>query len=169
MTLPEHVAYWWGQLQTWLDDESPLRADELEAEVGLVDSTDDAVVSARVQRQLLLMMKARLEANPSLNQDFKKSTGVKIVDQMLTVARVRELLGAKIVKRGGKQMRVDCSELGETYYGRLVMTGLGLSKQRKILDRAEYDKVAGEFTKIKLTLPELIEPTTTERFFGGDI
>ena len=168
MTLQEHVAHWWAQLQTWLDDTPTFRAPELEAAVGVVDSSDDAVIGARVQRALLGLIKSELDAQPSWNQSFKKSTGVKIVDQLLTAARLKELLAAKIVKRGGAKMRVDCSELGETYYGRQVMTGLGLSKQRKILDRAEYDKVAAEFAKIKLTLPELIEPTTTERFFGGD-
>lgn len=167
MTLDEHIGHWWAQLQTWLDDdEVPFGAHDVRNAVGVVESEDDAVVGARVQRALLGTLKSHLDATPDLNKSFKKSTGVKIVDQLLTAARLKELLAAKIVKRGGSKLRIDCGELAATFYGRQVMTGLGIAKRRTILDRGEYDQVAAEFAKIKLTLPELIEPTTTERFFG---
>ena len=39
---------------------------------------------------------------------------------------------------------------------------------RRVLEKAEYERVRAEFKKIKLDLPEAVEPTTTERFFAGD-
>ncbi len=101
-----------------------------------------------------------------MNQRFKASTDWKVLNQLLTLARVKELTQARIVKKG-RGFEVD--DLAHTYYGRQVLDGLGFNKRRKVLDRAEFDKVKDEFQKIKVTLPEAVEPTTTEKYFALDV
>jgi len=92
-----------------------------------------------------------------------------VLDQLLAAVRIKELTRVKIVKRGRSSgLRYDAAELAETFYGRQVMEALGFGPRRKVLDRAEYDKLRAEFAKIKLTLPEAIEPTITERFFADE-
>ena len=80
-----------------------------------------------------------------------------------------EATGSIIVKRGrASGAGFDIDDLSRTYYGRQVLDGLGFTKRRKTLDKAEFDKVKAEFQKIKLTLPEAVEPTTTEKYFALD-
>lgn len=147
-----------------------LLSDYVRAAVGtLEDTLAPEVVDARVQRAILGAIKARLDADPSGNKQFPKVTGWKVLDQLLTVARLKELTRVKIVKRGrSSRLRYDTSELADTFYGRQVMEGLGFGKRRRVLEKAEYERVRTEFKKIKLDLPEAVEPTTTERFFAGD-
>lgn len=147
-----------------------LSSDDVRAAVGtLEDGLAPEVVDARVQRAILGAIKARLDADPAENRSFPKASGWKVLDQLVTVARLKELTRVKIVKRGRSSgLRYDTSELADTFYGRQVMEGLGFGKRRRVLERAEYERVRAEFKKIKLDLPEAVEPTTTERFFAGD-
>ena len=72
-------------------------------------------------------------------------------------------------ERASGAVGYDVDELWRTFYGRHVLDGLGFAKRRKVLDGAEFDKVKDEFQKIKLTLPEAVEPTTTEKYFAADV
>ena len=79
----------------------------------------------------LSAVKARLDAEPAENKRFPKVTAWKVLDQLLTVARLKELTRVKIVKRGRSSgLRFDTSELADTFYGRQVMEGLGFGKRR---------------------------------------
>jgi hypothetical protein len=46
----------------------------------------------------------------------------------------------------------------------VLLTDAGLSRQ-KVLDKDELEKLQGACAKVKLVLPESVEPTTTEAFF----
>lgn len=166
----EHLLHWWRVLEKALVGAAPFAFDELRVATGSCEGVADAaVVDARVQRALLGLVKQRLDADPAMNRRFAKATGWKILDQLLTAARLKELTRAKIVK-GGRSggLRYDVGELADTFYGRQVLDGLGFGARRRVLDKDEYEKVRAEFAKIKLALPEAIEPTTTERFFAGE-
>lgn len=166
--LDARVAHWHGELTRHAP--GYFSVDDLRAAVGVVEEgVAPEVIDARVQRALLGAVKSRLDAQPAENRLFPKSTGWKVLDQLLTVARLKELTRVKIVKRGRSGgLRYDTSELADTFYGRHVMEGLGFGKRRRVLEKAEFERVRAEFRKIKLELPEAVEPTTTERFFAGD-
>ncbi len=162
MTRAERIKFWTDQLNGFVERGVFLTAPEVDAVVEQGEDTD-AVMDARIQKSLLTLVKERLDAKPEQNQRFKATTDWKVLNQLLTLARVKELTRARIVKKG-RGFEVD--ELSRTYYGRQVLDGLGFTKRRKVLDRAEFDKVKDEFQKIKLTLPEAVEPTTTEKYFA---
>lgn len=168
MSLEERVARWHGIIM----QHAPgfLSAAEVAAALGTIEEgLAEAMVDARVQRALLGAVKAKLDADPTLNRSFSRSTGWKILDQLLAAARLKELTHVKIVKRGGSGgVRYDVGELADSFYGAEIMKGLGFGTRRRVLDKKEFEKVEAEFAKIKLTLPEAIEPTTTEKFFAKE-
>jgi ribosomal protein L13E len=165
MTRAERIKFWTDQLNGFVERGVFVTVPEMEPLVEQGEDTE-AVLDARIQKSLLTLVKERLDAKPEQNQRFKATTDWKVLNQLLTVARVKELTRARIVKKG-RGFEVD--ELSRTYYGRQVLDGLGFTKRRKVLDRAEFDKVKDEFQKIKLTLPEAVEPTTTEKYFALDV
>ncbi len=72
----------------------------------------------------------------------------------------------RIVRRGGRSgARYDISELAATFYGRKILAGLKFTKRRRVLDAKEFEELKVACARIKLTLPETIELTTTEKFF----
>ena len=118
-----------------------------------------------VQKALVVLLKQKLDADPGLNQRFKATTKVPLWNQLLTAARIKELARAKIVKKGGrKQLRYDVADLAKTFFGKALLTDAGLARQ-KVLDKEELEKLQQACAKVKLTLPESVEPTTTEAFF----
>lgn len=122
-----------------------------------------------VQKALLLLIKQKLDADPALNQRFVPTTKVPLWNQLLTAARVKELARARIVRKGGrKQLRFDVADLAKTFFGKHLLADAGLVRQ-KVLDKEELEKLQAACAKIKLTLPETIEPTTTEMFFDEAI
>lgn len=165
----ERIEHWTDQLNNFAEWGYFLRGADVEARVEAGEAPE-AVLDARIQKALLTLVKERLDAQPELNQKFKATTDWKILNQLLTIARVKELTRVRIVKKGrssgGAGFNID--ELSRTFYGRQVLAGLGFTKQRHILDRKEFDKVKAEFQKIKLTLPEAVEPTTTEKYFAQE-
>ncbi len=169
VTLDERIDHWSKTLDGYVERGVIATRAEIAASVGAVESTDPAVVDARVQRGVLVLVKGLLDADPAVNRQFVKQTGWKILDQLLVAARLKELTRCKIVK-GGRSggLKYDCGPLADTFYGKQVLEGLGFGARRRILDKEEYERVRAEFAKIKLTLPEAIEPTVTERFFAGE-
>jgi hypothetical protein len=165
MTRAERIKHWINQLNGFVERGTYLGVADLDPAVE-PEEDSEAVLDARIQKAMFTLIKERLDANPEQNQRFQATTDWKVLNQLLTVARVKELTRVRIVKKG-RGFEVD--ELSRTYYGRQVLDGLGFTKRRKVLDRAEFDKVKDEFQKIKLTLPEAVEPTTTEKYFALDV
>jgi hypothetical protein len=123
------------------------------------------VLDALVQKALVVLLKQKLDAEPALNQRFKATTAIPLWNQLLMAARVKELSRARIVKKGGrKQLRYDVADLAKTFFGRVLLADAGLKRQT-VLDKDELEKLQQACSKVKLVLPESIEPTTTEAFF----
>jgi len=133
------------------------------------EAPSPAILDGQVQKALVILLKQKLDADPSINQRFVATTKVPLWNQLLAAARIKELSRAHIVKKGGrKQLRYDVADLAKTYFGKALLTEAGLARQ-KVLDKDELDKLQAECAKVKLTLPETIEPTTTEMFFDETI
>lgn len=165
----ERIKHWTDQLNDFVEAGVFLTRSEVDAVVEPGEAAE-AVLDARIQKSLLTLVKQRLDAQPELNQEFKPATDWKVLNQLLTVARLKELMRVRIIKKGrsagGAGFEVD--DLAKTFYGRQVLAGLGFTKRRRVLNQAEFDKVRAEFQKIKLTLPEAVEPTTTEKYFAQE-
>jgi hypothetical protein len=170
MPRAERIEHWTKELNTFVERGVFLTKAEVDACVE-PDEDTEAVLDARIQKGLLTLVKERLDAKPELNQRFKATTDWKILNQLLTVARLTELTRVRIVKKGRSSAGAgfDVDELSRTFYGRQVLDGLGFTKHRKILDQTEFDKVKVEFQKSKLTIPEAVEPTATEKYFALDV
>lgn len=169
MPREERIKHWVKELNRFVARGTFLTKDDLEARVP-PEEDEDAVLDARIQKELFTLVKERLDGNPEWNQRFQATTDWKVLNQLLTLARVKELTRTKIIKkgRGSGGAGFDVDELSRTFYGRQVLDGLGFTKRRKVLDRTEFDKVRDEFAKIKLQLPEAVEPTVTEKYFGQE-
>ena len=127
--------------------------------------TAPELIDGMMQKAVLIMLKSRLDADPSLNLRFQQQVKNPLLQQLLTAARVKELAKARIVKKGGaKKLRYDVSDLAATFYGKQLIKSAGLDRQ-KVLDKDELAKLQEACAKVKLVLPETVEPTTTERFF----
>jgi len=169
MPRADRIAHWTKELNSFVERGYFLSKEEVDAVVEQGED-EEAVLDARIQKSLLTLVKDRLDQKPELNQRFKANSDWKVLNQLLTLARVKELTRTRIVKKGrAAGVGYDVDELSRTYYGRQVLDGLGFTKRRKILDQSEFDKLKTEFQKIKLTLPEAVEPTTTEKYFAQDV
>lgn len=155
--------------ETWASKLSGLvTAEQLQALMGDTSGLDAPLVEARAQKAALVWVKGKLDAEPSFNQRFGDKTGIGWLDKLLTVARLKELASVKIVKAGKRSgLRYDIGGLGATWYGRRILDGLGFNKRRTSATREEFQQIAAACARIKLKLPETVEPTTTERFFEG--
>jgi hypothetical protein len=127
-----------------------------------------AVLDAQAQKTVLLEVKRLLEESPARSSEFARASGWQLLDQILAATRLRELSRVKIVKRGGRGgLRYDVGELAQSYYGRQILESVQFNvKRRKIADKAEFEIIREACAKLKLTLPEAVEPTTTEKFFA---
>lgn len=89
-----------------------------------------------------------------------------LLQQLLTAARIKELSRARIVKKGGrKKLAYDVTDLRATFYGKQLLKTAGLGDRQRVLDKDELEKLNETCAKVKLVLPETVEPTATERFF----
>ena len=144
---------------------------EIDANIAAIAGPDGTsgkpgeIVDGIVQKALVVALKAKLDADPALNQKFGPTVKNALVQQLLVAARVKELAKARIVKKGGaKKLRYDVGELAQTFYGKQILESVGLKRQR-VLDKDEIEKLVAACAKVKLTLPEAVEPTTTGVFF----
>jgi hypothetical protein len=123
------------------------------------------ILDGLVQKALVVLLKQKLDADPSINQQFVAATKVPLWNQLLAAARIKELARARIVKKGGrKQLRYDVADLAKTFFGKALLGEAKLARQ-KVLDKDELERLQAACSKVKLTLPETVEPTTTEVFF----
>lgn len=151
-----------SQLDPWPE---AIAHDELDKAVP-AEAANAELFDGLVQKALLSLLRQRLDGAPSLNQCFGPQAKNPLVQQLLVAARVKELARARIVKKGGRrQLRYDVSELAQTFYGKQLLRSVGLERQR-VLGKAELETLVHACAKVKLKLPEAIEPTTTERFFA---
>ena len=143
---------------------------ELVSHLGEVDeSLEPQLVAARVQKSVLALSKQKFTEDPGWAKQFKAETEWKWMNQLLAAVRLKELTLVKIVRKGRKTgMVFDLSELRESYYGKQILKGLNLGT-RRVVDKDEFETVKRACAQIKLTLPESIEPTRTERFFAEAI
>ena len=125
------------------------------------------MIAVRVEKEILGRTKKLLQEHPERNLDFEEKTDWKALNQILTVFRLKELSQVKITKKGGrgKGLRFDATELSRTFFGKKILKGLGLTR-RRVLQADELEKVKQDCARLKLTLPEIVEPTTTEKFFS---
>ncbi len=125
------------------------------------------IKEARIQKAMMLEIKSRLDKNLAYNQKFKDRTDWNWLNKLLTAARVKELAGARIVVKGRRSgMGYDITELVRGYYGRRILQGLNFNvSRRKVANKEEFESIQAACSKIKLKLPEVIQPTTTETFF----
>lgn len=169
MPRADRITHWTNQLNGFAAPGTFVTWAEMDARVEQSEDAD-SVLDARVQKVLLTIVKERLDSQPELNQHFKATTDWKILNQLLTIARLKELSRVKIVKKGrasgGAGFYIE--ELAKTHYGRQILSALGFGKQKRVLDRDEFEKVRAEFAKIKLALPEAVEPTATEKYFAQE-
>jgi hypothetical protein len=169
MPRADRITHWTNQLNGFAAPGTFVTWAEMDARVEPGEDVD-SVLDARIQKVLLTIVKEKLDSRSEENQRFKATTDWKILNQLLTIARLKELTRVKIVKKGrssgGAGFYIE--ELANTHYGQQILVGLGFGKQRRVLDKDEFEKVRAEFAKIKLALPEAVEPTTTEKYFAQE-
>ena len=124
----------------------------------------------QVEKKILTSVKSSLEDSIERNKWFHAKTNWKPLDQLLTLFRLKELKSAGITRRGGrgKGKSFDVSTLAATFFGKQILKGLEMGR-RRLLNQEELDSLKAECAKLKLTLPEVTEPTTTERFFADEV
>lgn len=158
------------QVQAWAASPAERLLDPLDVldAAGPMDaSLPDALIEARIQKAILTLLRAKLERTPAFNASFADSIGLVWLQKLVLATRLKELASVRIVRRGRKTgAGFDVTELANTYYGRKILEGLNITKRRRVLDAREFSELEAACAKIKLKLPETIEPTTTERFFS---
>ena len=143
--------------------------DDVVARMGATGGEPEAVVEARAQKALLLLVREGLTADLGLNGRFKPKTGWAWLDKLLTQARLKQLGAVRVVRKGGASgLRFGIDDLKATYYGRQILNGLGFNNRRTVVDRDELETIKAALARIKLSLPESVERTTTEKFFQPD-
>lgn len=140
--------------------------EQLASELGDIAELEPKLLELRLEKLILTRIKQSLESNLAFNSEFKDVTGWAVLDQMLTISRLKEIAAVKIVKKGGRGagLRYDVASLLHTYFGKKILHGLGMQR-RRVATKDELETIRAACAKIKLTLPEIIEPTTTEQFF----
>ena len=161
----------WYELHGFVDDglrDPVLTQHEILAGMGPFEEVADAVATARAQKVVLGLLKARLEAEPPIAHRFVAQPGWPWLAKLIAAVRLKELASARIVQRGARgRASYDCTELVRTYHGKSLMRSLGFER-RRVLGKDDLAKLEEACARIKLTLPRVVEPTTTERFFSGD-
>ena len=161
MTREELIEKHYEAYEAALTETRPELVTRLELDKAVPEKADE--LDDQIQKALALLIKAKLDADPSMNQRFVATTNVPRWNQLLLAARSKELARSRIVVRGG---RYDVADLAKTFSGRALLSETGL-KLKTNVDRGELDMLAAACAKLELTLPETIEPTTTEVFFAS--
>lgn len=146
-----------------------LETAEIVRGLGKLDrSTPGPILEGRAQKAYVLAVKTQLERDPTENQKFADKITLGWLAKLVAATRLRELARVKIVKRGGSGgARYDISDLSATFYGHKILEGLSHDRRRRSLTVEEFGVLEQACAKIKLKLPESVEPTTTELFFDA--
>lgn len=148
-----------------------IEAEEIEQKLGKVDkSLDAAVLDSRVQKAVMQLVKKLLDDDPKNNLRFITETPWKWLNQLLTTARLKELAQVHVVKKGRRSgMGYDITELITSFYGKQILKNMNYNVSRKrVVNKEEYELIVATCAKIKLKLPEVIQATTTEKFFNPE-
>ncbi len=158
---------WTTKIHTAMRWRWQLSESDLIALTGDVSALPDAIAQARAQKAALIWVKKKLDEDASHNRWFKDKSDIAWLNKLLTAARIKELATTKIAKVGKKSgLRYDIAGLGQTFYGRKILDGLGFSHRRTRVDKSEFARIQQACAKIRLRLPQTVEPTTTERYFA---
>lgn len=148
---------------------APALPEDLAALMGDTTGLDATLLDARAQKAALVFVKTKLDADPTYNHRFADKTELPWLDKLLTVARLKELAAVRIGKAGrATGLRYDVGGLAATHYGRKILESLGHKTRRTSVDKEAFEAIRAACARLKLTLPETVEPTTTERFFSSE-
>ncbi len=145
--------------------------DLLDRTADIAPDAVDGIIEASLQKALLTIIKSELDENLSANQKFNDKTDWNWLNRLLTTARLKELASVKIIVKGRRTgMGYEIIELVRSHYGRNILKSLNFNvSQRRVVSKDEFKTIQDACAKIKLTLPEVIKPTTTECFFDEDL
>lgn len=131
------------------------------------DDPDERVLISRIEKIAIELVQQRLKEDLAYNQRFREQIDWPVLAKLLALARLKELNQVRIVKRGGrgKGLRYDATDLARTYFGKRILKSLEMGR-RRVLDADELARVREVCARLKLDLPEDIEPTTTELYFA---
>lgn len=135
--------------------------------LGKVDrSLSEDQLRIKIEKAILQMIQQRLRKDPAHNQMFIDDIDWPPLAKLLAIVRLKELSEVKIVKKGGRGtgLRYDITGLSATYYGKKILKQIDFGR-RRVVDTAELEVLRKACRKIKMELPEVVEPTTTERYF----
>ena len=148
-----------------------LTEDEIINKLGKLDeSLDTVVLENRVQKAVMQLIKKQLESDPKKNTQYIAETPMAWFNQLLLKARLKELANVRVVKKGRRSgMGYDITELVKSFYGKQILKNLNFNVSRKrVVNKEEYELIVETCAKIKLKLPEVIQATTTEKFFNPE-
>lgn len=154
----------------WLLEKREFKESDFEPRLrDLAPQSDERLLTSRIEKIAIELVQQRLAEDLAYNQRFKDTIDWPVLAKLVTMARLKELTRVKIVKRGGRGrgLRYDATELARTFYGKRLLKSLDLQR-RRILEADELAAVRAACAKLKLDLPEDIEPTTTERYFAEE-
>ena len=150
-----------------------ITVEEIERKLGKANKApaEEAVLESRVQKAVRDVLKQQLEKTPSINTSFIAETPWKWLNQLLTAARIKELAQVRVVRKGRRSgMGYDITELVTSFYGKQILKNLNFNVSRKrVVNKEEFELIVSTCSKIKLKLPEVIQPTTTEKFFNPEV
>lgn len=120
-----------------------------------------------ILKEFIQYIGRKLTENPKLNLTFDLDNipdgqWKSVLSQLVVKARALELKEVKIVSR---KKKYDITELRTSYYGKKILEELPELRNRMILGYEDYNKVKRQCGRLKIELPEVIRPTTTELFF----
>lgn len=136
-------------------------------EIVLTFPSGTKLTEHQIRKHIQVKIVNDLKGNPKLNHFFDidklRDTDWNLLVKYVTIARMEELNSVKVVRR---KKKYGISELRKTYYGKLMLDDLDkINKRRQFLSNDEYQQIKLACRKLNLELPEVIEPTTTEKFF----
>ena len=82
--LPERIKHWAGQLNSFIEGGVFVTKEDLDARVG-PEEDEEAVLDARIQKELLTLVKECLDGNPEWDQRFKATNDGEALNQLLTL------------------------------------------------------------------------------------
>ena len=150
----------------WLLEKREFKEEQFRERLG-DDDPDERVLLSRIERIAIALVQQRLMEDLAYNQRFRDQIDWPVLAKLLAMARLKELNQVRIVKRGGrgKGLRYDATELARTYFGKRILTSLDMGR-RRVFDADELANIREVCAKLKLNLPEEIEPTVTELYFA---
>ncbi len=106
--------------------------ERLVPELGEIAELDPKLLEVRFEKLILTRIKMLLESNLAFNREFKEVTGWAILDQMLTITRLKEIAAVKIVKKGGRGagLRYDVFELAAHLLWQEDLARLSMQRRR---------------------------------------